>query len=169
MTHFYRPPRRSNPSRKQIRNELKVLHAFNTGEPVGELEAPIQRKPSNKPRETEVYAPVKEWARSKGGQLYRNPRGLMPLANGRMMKFGVGPDGAGDLIGPIPVRITQSMVGRTIAVYAEIELKREGGGVIAEHQQRRIDYLRDMGAIAGVARNPVDCEVMLATWSTRKL
>src|SRR5688572_15236286 len=120
-------------------------------------------QPSRVPRKTgpqkegKVNDAGKEWARTRGGELYRNRRGMVTLPNGGMMPIGLGPNGAGDLVGPVTVTVTPSMVGRRIAVYAEFESKTEVGR-LAEHQLKRIEYLKDKGALAGCCRNAQDFE-----------
>lgn len=130
--------------------------------------APEPREPRQKPRrqaESSVNDVVKLWASTKGGELYRNSRGMMPLPNGGMRPYGVGPNGSGDLVGPMPVTITPEMVGRTVAIYCELESKTPIGRV-QQHQLERISKLRDMGAMAGVVRSAEDANDVYRWWHT---
>lgn len=150
-------------SKRDVRNHLAALDALANGStPQFEEARSVKRGPQ---KEGLVNKANQLWAKLKGGELRRNRQGFAEIRPGVKIPFGLG-TGTLDLVGPIPIRITQAMVGRTISVYAEIESKTEEG-VLKPHQQERIEHLRDMGAISGVARNAEDCEVILATWSTR--
>lgn len=126
-----------------------------------------QARKRGKQKESLVNDAGKAWAKLKGGELRRNRQGLVEIRSGVKVPMGLG-TGTLDLVGPIPMRITPAMVGRTIAVYAELEAKTDEG-VVAPHQQERVERLRDLGAISGVFRNVADCEVILAKWSTRRV
>lgn len=147
----------SRPSRRAVANHLRFLN--------GETEmlpAPAKRKGGKQP-ESKVGEANRQWAKLKGGVLWRNRRGMLPLANGTMLPFGLGPPGFPDEVGYLPIRITQSMVNRVIPVLCCIEDKTDSGAV-AEHQLRVLEELKDAGAIAGVCRNVDEAEALLQAW-----
>lgn len=63
--------------------------------------------------------------------------------------------GTSDLIGIVPVEITEDMVGKTIGVFAALEVKRVKGGVTTKIQKAFIQDIRKRGGIAGVANSTV--------------
>ena len=73
--------------------------------------------------------------------------------------FKVGIAGMSDLGGWVPVVITPDMVGATVAVYAQVEVK-DGARVTGE-QTRWIDAVRRSGGLAGIARNISDLAAIL--------
>jgi hypothetical protein len=150
------------PSRRAVRNQLAVMQAMHDNT-AHVIEQSAVRKRGGKQPEGKVNEANQQWARIRNGVLYRNRRGMLPLPNGGMLPFGVGPPGSGDLIGYLRVLITPEMVGRTLPIYAEIESKTDSGR-LAEHQIKRIEELRDAQAIAGCARSADDCEEILKRW-----
>jgi hypothetical protein len=145
------------PSQRSIRNQL----AFMGGS--AQMEAPSARagKRGRQP-ESKVNDAVKEWARYRGGVLYRNRRGMVQLPSGGQMPVGLGPNGYGDNVGYLTITVTPAMVGRRVAVFAMIESKVRGGA--DDHQLMHIEAVRDAGGIAGCANNAEDCERILLTW-----
>jgi hypothetical protein len=55
------------------------------------------------------------------------------------------------------------MVGKRVAVFLAIESKAPGKDAEA-HQETWLTEVRDAGAIAGVARNADEAELLLARW-----
>lgn len=163
--------RRRFPTRvtqRDIKNALIGLDALHNGT-TPEFIEPTRRSSNSTPKrqaESSVNDVVKVWARTKAGELYRNARGMMPTPNGGMRPYGLGPNGAGDLIGPMPVTITPDMVGRVISVYCELESKTPIGRV-QQHQLDRIARLRDMGAMAGVVRSIEDADDVYRWWHSK--
>lgn len=160
------------PSRTKIANQRTVLDSlYGTAsfDPLT-LEPDRQTRKTGKQKETPYSKTIGEWGASKGGALYVNRRGMVRLANGGMFPYGLGPNGALDRIGFIPVLITNDMVGRTLPIYCEIEAKTDTG-TLQENQVQRIEYLRDRGAIAGVAfgeSTVEDCERIYTEWRNRR-
>lgn len=149
----------TRPSQRAIRNAM----AFASGGTQMEI-APARR--NGRQKESLVNDAVKDWAKLRGGVLYRNRRGMVDLASGAKMPIGLGPNGYGDLVGYLPVTITPEMLGRTIAVYCMVESKVRG--VPEPHQQARIDEVRAAGGIAGGACNAEDAEIVLSSWRARR-
>ena len=157
---------KQRPSQREVRNAIKGLKALYQGGEAPAFETAPVRAPTGKQEESKVNDAGREWARTRNGELYRNRRGMVHLASGKMMPIGLGPNGAGDLIGPMTVTITPEMVGRTVAIYSEFESKTPIGR-IAPHQLERIQYVTDLGGIAGVCRNAQDFEDAYQRWLRR--
>lgn len=164
MRRFRLPPK---PSQREVRNTIRAATALYTGAPMEELEAPIrQSSPRGKQAESLVNKAVQQVARVQyRAELRRNRIGMVDLPNGGKLPFGLGA-GTLDLVGPVPMVITPSMVGRTVSIYCEVEQKTETG-VVEQHQQDRIDHLRDMGAISGVCRSAEDFVAVVERWRNR--
>lgn len=151
------------------RNSLALMTQLSGG-PVAVVEPqPEKRKRATPRRQPETLSidVVKEWAKIRGGVLYKNPRGVagyMPPE----MPVGLGPDGFPDLCGYLPITISQDMVGRTIAVATFIEVKRvklRGKQLEAEpHQQDQIDKIAAAGGITGTARTAHDADQIRYAW-----
>lgn len=150
---------RNSPSRRQIRNHL----AFLAGKT--EMEAPKtnNRGGSGPQPEGKVNLAISKAARLFGVIAWRNRRGMLPLPNGGMLPFGVGPHGTPDFLGYTPVKITQAMVGRQVAIFTALESKTDSG-VVQPHQQAMIDELKAHGAIAGVCRSGEDVRALVQEW-----
>lgn len=89
-----------------------------------------------------------------GARLFRNQRGQYKDGE-RWISYGVGPNGASDLIGLAPVKITQEMVGTTIAIFLCVEVKKPKESP-REDQDRWIKAIRALGGRAGIARGDED-------------
>lgn len=108
----------------------------------------------------------------KGGRLFRNNVGLgwigkvirSPMETGvrlypgdvlirkaRPLHAGLN-IGSGDLIGWEPVTITPEMVGKTLAVFASIEVKDDKGRV-SDEQNQWMKQVNESGGIAKVLRS----------------
>ena len=152
-----RPVRLNRPSRRAVRNQLEFMAGGSV------MEQSVKR---GKQAESAIGEANRQWARLKGGVLYRNRRGLLPLPNGGMLPIGLGPKGFPDECGYLPVRITASMVNKVLPVACFIEDKTDSG-VVASHQLSVIEQLRDDNCIAGVSRSPGDCEALDLAWLMR--
>jgi hypothetical protein len=67
-------------------------------------------------------------------KLFRNNMGVAWHKDGSVVRYGVGPKGAGDYLGWEEVVITPDMVGKKIARFTSTEFKDERGGRVAEEQ-----------------------------------
>lgn len=74
--------------------------------------------------------------------------------------FHAGVTGMSDLGGWVPVVITPDMVGSTIAVYVQVEVKTDTGRASSE-QRAWINAVKAAGGRAGVARNDDDLSEIL--------
>lgn len=116
---------------------------------------------STEPLERDVSAAVREMAALVPGlTLWRNQRGQVELPEGGRISYGVGPNGASDLIGYRTVTVTPEMVGQPVALFCAVEVKRPGG-VLRADQARFIGEIQAVGGIAGVARCAEDVQRIL--------
>lgn len=88
-----------------------------------------------------------------------NRPGLYPVKSGDVViknarPFHAGFDGMSDLGGWSPVVITPEMVGETIAVYTQVEVK--DGARVTDEQENWIKAVNKAGGRAGIARNEKD-------------
>lgn len=107
--------------------------------------------------ESVIQAQVRLAASKLGYVLWRNNRGALKDQRGRLVRYGVGPDGAGDLIGYLPVTITPDLVGKTLAVFTSIECKAPGARTGKDHLQRQQDFaerVNERGGIAAIIDSP---------------
>ena len=87
-----------------------------------------------------------------GVVLYKNVRGLFwTLDKSHKIKAGLLCEGSSDLIGYTPIKITEEMVGKTVAVFTAIESKTPTGTAFKE-QRDFMQRVRDRGGISGIAR-----------------
>jgi hypothetical protein len=80
-------------------------------------------------------------------------RGARPFRSGRK--------GMADLGGWMPVEVTPDMVGKTIAVYAQVEVKTTDRP--SPEQLQWIEMVRGAGGIAGIAHDEVELREILTT------
>lgn len=98
-----------------------------------------------------------------GARLWRNNCGQLQDARGRWVRYGVANPGGSDLIGYLPVTITETHVGQTLAVFVAIECKSANGRLRPE-QQQFLRVVQGSGGIACVARSEADAETLLAPY-----
>ncbi len=96
---------------------------------------------------------------AKLGIYWRNNVGALKDTNGRLVKYGLCV-GSSDLVGFTPMRITQDMVGQTVAVFTAIEVKVPGKNPTPE-QVNFITAIQKSGGIAGVARSVEDARKII--------
>lgn len=110
--------------------------------------------------EARIQQEIRLAAGSAGSTLFRNNQGAYQDQSGRWIHYGVCQPGGSDLIGWTPVTVTQDMVGRQVAVFTGIEVKKPGGR-ITPAQQQFIDVVTKAGGIAGVARSADDLRAIV--------
>ena len=107
-----------------------------------------------------IRAELSHWGtffRSQVGQAWtgntvkKTTDGGVYIPNARPFNTGL-PPGYSDISGVVPVVITPEMVGQKIGVAAFIEVKTLTGRIRPE-QQHFIDFMRSIGARAGIARS----------------
>lgn len=120
-----------------------------------------------------VHARSEEW----GMRLYRNNSGMLYNEAGVPVRFGLGNDSAkvnklfksGDFIGWYPLTITPDMVGQTVAVFVNIEVKALGFKVKDVYNKNSREFAQDKfnklvtdnGGIAGFATNWEDVDAIV--------
>lgn len=88
-----------------------------------------------------------------GARVFRNNVGVARFKEDgqtRYVRYGLC-NGSSDIIGLVPVKITSDMVGKTVAVFAAIEVK--DGASVQENQSKFVAMVKERGGIAGVARS----------------
>jgi hypothetical protein len=97
-----------------------------------------------------------------GTILYKNNVGMMKDQFGNVIRFGLC-KGSSDLIGWTPVTITEDMVGKTIAVFTAVEVKRDKFGPYGatDDQIHFINNVKRHGGMAGVADCNKDLEQII--------
>lgn len=103
-----------------------------------------------RPQERDVQSRVWRRASQLGSRLFRNNVGLAKFLDRfgkpRKVRYGLCP-GSSDLIGWTPVTITPDMIGRTVAVFTAIEVKRDQFEDPKPGQVRFLEAVRRAGGI----------------------
>lgn len=102
--------------------------------------------------EAEVSPQIVQAMEASGCQLFRNNRGVAKYGK-RWVRYGVGPNGAADWIGFLPVRITPEMVGQYVAVFVSAETKRPISAEYAKSQFVWRNRVLAAGGIAGITHS----------------
>ncbi len=98
-------------------------------------------------KETNVQQLIRLEAAKLGLKLFRNNIGKLKDATGRWVSYGVGGNGGSDLLGWNPIIITKEMVGKTVAVFTAIEVKKKGGKATDE----QINFIKQVNNDGGIA------------------
>lgn len=93
------------------------------------------------------------------GKVRKNRDGSITISDPRPLHAGLVVGGS-DLIGWTPVRITQEMVGDTVAVFTAVEVK--AGTKASKEQLAFIAAVQKAGGRAGIARTDADLTAILA-------
>lgn len=86
------------------------------------------------------------------GTLASNNLNRVIIEDARRFRSGL-PIGFPDLFGFRTVEVTSEMVGKKLAVFAFLEVKKPGGRT-SRAQEKMLAFLRAAGAVGGVARSP---------------
>lgn len=97
---------------------------------------------------------MKALSEQPGVVIFRNNVGVAEYADGSRVRYGLHP-GSSDLIGWRSVTVTPDMVGKRLAVFLAVEVKRPGKNPTRE-QQNFIDAVNRSGGTASVARSVED-------------
>lgn len=116
--------------------------------------------------ESETSPQVVQALEASGCRVFRNNRGVAKFGTA-WVRYGVGPNGAGDFIGFLPVRITQSMVGHYVAVFVSAETKRPIGASYQSKQFEWRDTVLAAGGVAGIAHRWEDGRSIVTSWFER--
>lgn len=125
-------------------------------------------------REAAVQQRVQLELARRGALVYRNNVGACVDETGRMIRYGLANDSAqmnkvlksSDLIGVVPVLIGPQHVGRTLGVFAAVEVKHPGwhltpGDSRAHAQAKFIELVRSVGGIGGFVNDPAQVEALI--------
>lgn len=92
------------------------------------------------------------------GEVTKNRDGSITIKNPRPFKSGIA--GMSDLIGFVPVEITEQHLGQTLAVYAAVETKSPRGRPTDE-QRAFVAMVQRFGGRAGICRTDEDLTTIL--------
>jgi hypothetical protein len=149
-----------------------ILELYQALAPVGI--APSFTKPSGP--EAQVQQELRVLAPHRGAHLWRNNNGVLTNEHGVPVRYGLGNDSkrintvlkSSDLIGPTPVEIRPQDVGRTVAVFTAVEVKRPGWrGPKTSEEKAQATFLKliyTMGGIATFATQPSDYTDAIQRW-----
>lgn len=121
--------------------------------------------------EADLMRLLQRCASSLGARLFRQNTGMAWVGNvergpGRFVlgpgdvvirkarPFHAGVTGMSDLGGWVPVQVTTDMIGATVAVYVQVEVKENG--CATKEQTAWIEAVNKAGGRAGVARNETE-------------
>lgn len=116
--------------------------------------------------EADVSPQVVQAMQASGCQIFRNNRGVAKMGP-YWVRYGVGPNGAGDWIGFKPVRITPEMVGHLVAVFVSAETKRPVGAKYDPNQSIWRDTVIAAGGIAGIVHSWEQGRALVMDWFKR--
>lgn len=102
------------------------------------------------------------YASKCGSTLFKNNVGMYQDQRGYVIRYGLC-KGSSDLIGWTPVTITPDMVGRKLAVFTAVEVKKNkhGSYKATEDQKRFISAVLNAGGFSGVADCNKDLEEII--------
>lgn len=116
--------------------------------------------------ESEIQQEIRVEAPKMGVTLMRNNQGGFKDETGRMVRFGLGNESpnqnylSSDLIGFTEIVVTADMIGKRIAVFTAVEVKRENwkSGVKNEREQKQNNFIAWVKSRGGIAlmTNSVD-------------
>lgn len=135
--------------------------------------------------EAKATIEVRESASLLKSRVFRNNSGGCEDETGRMIRFGLGNDGTkasyglkfGDYIGITPLVITADMIGQTVGVFTNLEIKPDGHmqktlsaaskqGTREYYQWKTCEMVKNLGGLAGFVTNKKDVEHVL-TWKPK--
>lgn len=111
------------------------------------------------PTETDRQRLIQIRASERGDRLFRNNVGVATFPGGERVAYGLF-HGSSDLIGPTRILITPEMVGRAMAIFTAVEVKKRSSRG-EEHQEAFLGMVRGLGGIAGVARTVEEYEALI--------
>jgi hypothetical protein len=119
-----------------------------------------------------------------GIRLFRNNSGVLPdPITKRPVRFGLGNESkklnkefkSGDYIGVTPLTITPEMVGKTVGVFTNLEVKAEGFVERDSYRDNQREYgqknyivmIRKLGGLAGFVTNESDVDQLIQKFVQR--
>ena len=107
--------------------------------------------------ETEILNKIKTKLSKLGFTIFRNNVGAWRAKNGQYIKYGLC-KGSSDLIGWKPIVVTQEMVGKLVAIFSAIEVKRPSKSITSDEQINFIKSVKEAGGIGVIAKSEDDLE-----------
>lgn len=89
------------------------------------------------------------------GDAVRHADGTVVIKHARRVVFGIPGEGGADLLGWYPYVVKPQDVGRQVALFTALEIKKIDGRVTPE-QRQFLEIVAAAGGIAGVVRNPLE-------------
>jgi hypothetical protein len=83
-------------------------------------------------------------------RIFRNNTGVAKSANGKPLRYGL-KVGSSDLIGWKSITVSQEMIGKKVAVFVAIEIKKPGAKSNKFHLEDQKDFVDDVLASGGIA------------------
>ena len=120
-------------------------------------------------RESKVVDSILIDASKNKSRLFVNHNGLAVLQDGSVVKYGLG-KGTSDLVGPTTITITEEMVGKEIAVFTAIEVKKGGWKMpkkLTKHLQQQINFrniIIKLGGISGFANSVEQYQTIIGNY-----
>ena len=106
-------------------------------------------------KETGVQQEIQLDMSSNGHRAFRNNNGVLRDREGSYVSYGMG-NGTSDLIGFTSIKITPEMVGKRVAIFTAMEVKKDEASKLRDDVNKKkkqqgqfIKFVKKMGGIAG--------------------
>jgi len=106
---------------------------------------------TNPKTEAAIMRAVQLETSKRGTRLMRNNCGQAITESGNIIRFGLANPGGSDLIGWTPTIVTEDMVGKRIAIFVSVEVKKSPRQKPTQAQADFLDAVKKAGGIALVA------------------
>jgi hypothetical protein len=113
--------------------------------------------------ETEIQNQIRLTLSIGPTRLFRNNVGVLQDRHGNFVTYGLVP-GSGDLIGLMAYEIRPEDVGRKVAVFVSMEVKKPRGSHTAQNQKDWRAMVRRFGGIAAVVKSVEAARDLLQSW-----
>lgn len=118
--------------------------------------------------ESDILQQVRLKASQLGAIVWRNNQGAYKDPKGYYIKYGVCNPGGSDLIGYMPLIITEEMIGVKMAIFTALEIKSISGRATQE-QINFIDNVNKNGGISAIIRSVDDLDRVIENALRKKL
>ena len=103
----------------------------------------------DKMNETGIQNAIRMVVSMLKGRVFRNNVGTVRHADGSVFPYGLG-TGTSDLVGWYPVVVTPDMVGRRVAVFLAVEVKKENHKTKSERLAKQMHFLEQVVESGGI-------------------
>ncbi len=114
-----------------------------------------------KESESSILAKIRNKFNAGPVRLFRNNSGIAEYANGTKVRYGLGGTGGSDLIGFKTITVTPDMIGRRLAIFCAVEVKKPGGKKATPEQINFIGAIKTAGGLSGIAMSEADVAAIL--------